>query len=115
MDDFKESFLELDHENMTVDKLWLTFKNELKMATMKFVPHKVHGVKKLPWITRYITLLIRKRHKMHIKVKEGKNDLTNSTKSTITRKRKSSSHSRKSSKLMFCLINFLNVFPRLNI
>ena len=77
MDDFKESFLEVDHENMTDDELWLTFENELKMATMKFLPHKVHGVKKLPWITRYITLLIRKRDKMHIKVKKGKKDLTN--------------------------------------
>ena len=77
MEDFKESFLELDFENMTVDELWLTFKNEVKTATMKFVPHKVHNSKKLPWITRYIILLMRKRDKMHIKVKKGKSDLSN--------------------------------------
>ena len=77
MEDFKESFLDLDFENMTVDELWLTFKNEVKTATMKFVPHKVHNSKKLPWITRYIILLMRKRDKMHIKVKKGKSDLSN--------------------------------------
>ena len=37
--------------------------------------HKVSNAKKLPWITRYIVLLIRRRDKLHIRLKKGKINL----------------------------------------
>ena len=76
MNNFSTSFLKMDHENMSVDDLWVTFKNELCTATTKFVPHKVFSSKKLPWITKYIILLIHRRGKLHIKIKRGKTDLS---------------------------------------
>jgi len=73
---FHETFLNLDTDNMSVDDLWSMFKSELSSATIKFVPHKVQGCKKLPWITKSIIRLIRKRDKLHIKIKKkGKQDL----------------------------------------
>ena len=94
MVEFQKTFLNLDTDNMTVDDLWSMFKTELSSATLKFVPHKVQGSKKLPWITKSIICLIRKRDKLHIKMKKkGKTDLSRkyaAVKATIKREMRKS-------------------------
>ena len=76
MQKFNESFQKLDHDALSLDELWLLFRNELNTATMNFVPHKIFRSKKLPWITQNFIRLMHKRDKLHIKVKKGQIALT---------------------------------------
>ena len=64
-----------DHQNMTVDEVWDIFKNKVLDAVDQTVPSKMinNNKKRLPWITKEIKALIRKRNKLYQKKKRNKN------------------------------------------
>jgi hypothetical protein len=63
-----------DHQNMTVDEVWDIFKNKVLDAVDQTVPSKMinNNKKRLPWITKEIKALIRKRKKLYQKKKRNK-------------------------------------------
>jgi hypothetical protein len=63
-----------DHQNMTVDEVWDIFKNKVLDAVDQTVPSKMinNNKKRLPWITKEIKALIRKRNKLYQKKKRNK-------------------------------------------
>ena len=63
-----------DHQNMTVDEVWDIFKKKVLDAVDQTVPSKMinNNKKKLPWITKEIKALIRKRNKLYQKKKRNK-------------------------------------------
>ena len=64
-----------DHQNMTVDEVWDIFKKKVLDAVDQTVPSKMinNNKKRLPWITKEIKALIRKRNKLYQKKKRNKN------------------------------------------
>jgi hypothetical protein len=63
-----------DHQNMTVDEVWDIFKKKVLDVVDQTVPSKMinNNKKRLPWITKEIKALIRKRNKLYQKKKRNK-------------------------------------------
>jgi len=66
MANFTESFLATDGSDLTADDLWQCFRVELNTASGKFIPHKLAKSRNgLPYLTKDIKRLMRKRDKLH--------------------------------------------------
>lgn len=79
--DFRNFFLSsrnsiLENSDTTsVEDLWAKFKNTIEVGIAKFVPVKKISCKKsLPWITKSIKKLIRKRDKLYTRLKKCRSD-----------------------------------------
>ena len=66
MANFTEPFLAIDDSDPTAHDLWQCFRVELYIATEKFIPHKLEKSRNgLPYLTKDIKRLMRKRDKLH--------------------------------------------------
>ena len=60
-------------ESLTVEELWVQFKNTLEEGISKFIPTKrIIAKPSLPWITKSVKKLIHKRDKLYRNIKKPK-------------------------------------------
>jgi hypothetical protein len=71
MENSKLSILQ-NCDALSVEELWVRFRQTIELGISKFVPHKKLGHKKaLPWITKEIKKLMHKRDKLYQKMKKN--------------------------------------------
>jgi hypothetical protein len=63
-------------KNSPTDQLWLTFRQGLEQAIQKFVPSRTLKSKSgLPWISKKIKSMIRKKEKLYRKMRQSKSQI----------------------------------------
>ena len=76
--------MEQIEDNVNPEALWNLFKNEMHTIIKKFIPHKkAKKIQKLPYITKEIERLIRKRNRKYQQMKEKQRNLEQSTEEYI--------------------------------
>ena len=68
----RDTFLSSDHDHMSVNDMWVSFKSEVIAAIERFIPTKMTKTKySLPWIDSSIRRLIRKREKLYFRARKS--------------------------------------------
>ena len=69
---FRDTFFSSDHSHMSVNDMWVSFKSEVIVAIVRFIPTKMTKTKySLPWIDSSIQRLIRKCEKLYFRARKS--------------------------------------------
>ncbi len=72
MSNFREEFMKFDHTNTPVEDLWTSYRDKLNTSSKVFIPMKtIKPNQRLPFITKHIQNMMKKRDKLHKKAKQS--------------------------------------------
>ena len=69
---YRDSFLSSDHSHKSFNDMWVSFKSEIIVAIVGFIPSKMTKTKySSPWIDSWIKRLIKRRDRLYFRARKS--------------------------------------------